>query len=95
MSDTLGQSLTTIRLYGVLGKRFGCMHSRPLESGMAHKAMDALKYTMEGSETFIREAESKRLVFVVFRGRTSLSGEQLSMRGREGIRTVPLAIESR
>ncbi|MBV6243203.1 tail assembly protein, partial [Pseudomonas aeruginosa] len=26
MNDTLSQGLTTIRLYGVLGKRFGRMH---------------------------------------------------------------------
>ncbi|MDS4320582.1 tail assembly protein, partial [Pseudomonas aeruginosa] len=47
MSDTLSQGLTTIRLYGVLGKRFGRMHGRLLESGTVREAMSALKHTME------------------------------------------------
>ncbi|MCO3334377.1 tail assembly protein [Pseudomonas aeruginosa] len=95
MSDTLSQGLTTIRLYGVLGKRFGRMHGRLLESGTVREAMSALKHTMEGFETFMREAESKGLTFAVFRGRTNLSGEQLDMRGREDIRIVPLVIGSK
>ncbi|EPK1414174.1 tail assembly protein [Pseudomonas aeruginosa] len=94
MSDTLSQGLTTIRLYGVLGKRFGRMHGRLLESGTVREAMSALKHTMEGFETFMREAESKGLTFAVFRGR-NLSGEQLDMRGREDIRIVPLVIGSK
>lgn len=95
MNDTLSQGLTTIRLYGVLGKRFGRMHGRLLESGTVREAMSALKHTMEGFETFMREAESKGLTFAVFRGRTNLSGEQLDMRGREDIRIVPLVIGSK
>lgn len=88
-------TMTTIRLYGVLGARFGRVHQRLLESCTVREALDALKYTIEGFERFMARAEANGLTFAVFRGGKNLGEDELDMTGAEDIRIAPIVIGSK
>lgn len=87
--------MTTIRLYGGLGARFGRVHQRLLESHTVREALDALKYTIEGFEKFMARAEANGLTFAVFRGGKNLGEDELDMTGAEDIRIAPIVIGSK
>ncbi|WP_425343497.1 tail assembly protein [Pseudomonas delhiensis] len=87
--------MTTIRLYGVLGTKFGRVHQRLLESHTVREALDALKYTIEGFEKFMARAEANGLTFAVFRGGNNLGEDELDMTGTEDIRIAPIIIGSK
>jgi predicted phage tail protein len=87
--------MTTIRLYGVLGARFGRVHERLLESRTVREALDALKYTIDGFEMFMNQAEANGLKFAVFRGKKNLNEGDLDMAGVDDVRIAPIVIGSK
>jgi predicted phage tail protein len=84
-----------VRLYGVLGSRFGRVHQLAVRSGA--EAIHALCVMVPGFRRFLRLSEERGLTFAVFRGRQNLPQEELSMSGEstEPIRIAPIVIGSR
>ena len=66
-----------VRLYGVLGSRFGRVHQLAVRSGA--EAIHALCVMVPGFRRFLRLSEERGLTFAVFRGRQNLPQEELSM----------------
>lgn len=88
-------SQRTVRLYGVLRKRFG--RDFPLELSSPAEGISALCYLLPGFERFLRDAESRGLVFSVFAGQRNLSEQELPLITRDDsvIRIVPLVVGSK
>ncbi|MBD8187824.1 tail assembly protein [Pseudomonas viridiflava] len=84
-----------VRLYGVLGARFGRLHRLAVRSGT--EAVHALCVMVPGFRRFLRLSEERGLTFAVFRGRQNLSEDELPMRCRsaESIRIAPIVIGSK
>jgi len=82
--------LRTVRLYGVLGSKFG--REWKLDCKSPADAVQALCHMVPGFEKFMREAEQRGLVFSVFSGKRNLSEEELIFRGteHEAIRIAPI-----
>lgn len=84
-----GEKLRTVRLYGVLGARFGRVHR--LAVGSAAEAARALRILLPGFERFLYESRAKGMAFAVFNGRRNLTAEQLEdPPGAEDIRIAPM-----
>lgn len=83
-------TLRTIKLGGVLGKRFGRQYRLDIHG--VRDAMSALCNLRPGFEQFMRSAEERGLVFAVFVDRRNLSEDQLDTQaGRAGdIRIMPI-----
>jgi len=84
-----------VRLYGVLGSRFGREHRLAVRSGA--EAVHALCVMVPGFRRFLRLAEERGLTFAVFRGRQNLAEDELGMRcdGTEPIRIAPIVVGSK
>jgi len=84
-----------VRLYGVLGSRFGRVHQLAVRSGA--EAIHALCVMVPGFRRFLRLSEERGLTFAVFRGRQNLPQEELSMScdSNEPIRIAPIVIGSK
>lgn len=84
-----------VRLYGVLGSRFGRVHQLAVRSGA--EAIHALCVMVPGFRRFLRLSEERGLTFAVFRGRHNLPQEELSMScdSTEPIRIAPIVIGSK
>ena len=84
-----------VRLYGVLGSRFGRVHQLAVRSGA--EAIHALCVMVPGFRRFLRLSEERGLTFAVFRGRQNLPQEELSMScdSTEPIRIAPIVIGSK
>ncbi|WP_397450865.1 tail assembly protein [Pseudomonas sp. NA-150] len=83
------QRLRTIRLHGVLGKRFGGRHSLAVNS--TAEAVRALSVLFPGFEQFMMEAKDRGLTFAVFHGKRNISKEELGdPPGRADIRIAPV-----
>ncbi|MCS3467388.1 putative phage tail protein [Pseudomonas sp. JUb42] len=84
-----------VRLYGVLGTRFGRVHRLAVRSGA--EAVHALCVMVPGFRRFLRLSEERGLVFAVFRGKRNLPEEELSMRcdSNEPIRIAPIVVGSK
>jgi len=84
-----------VRLYGVLGSRFGRVHQLAVRSGA--EAVHALCVMVPGFRRFLRLSEERGLTFAVFRGRQNLPQEELSMScdSTESIRIAPIVIGSK
>jgi len=76
-----------VRLYGVLGSRFGRVHRLAVRSGA--EAVHALCVMVPGFRRFLRLSEERGLTFAVFRGRQNLPETELDMRCES---TVPIRI---
>lgn len=79
-----------IRLYGVLGSRFGRVHHRELETGTVREAVAALEATIGGFGRFMRDSDRQGLTFAIFRGKRNLSEDELELRGEDVIRIAPV-----
>lgn len=83
-------TMRTIKLGGVLGKKFGRQYQLDLYG--VHDAMSALCRMRPGFEKFMRGAEERGMVFAVFVDERNIGAEELGMYGRtEGdIRIQPI-----
>lgn len=82
--------MRTIRLYGVLGSKFGREYR--LDCNSPADAVQALCNMVPGFEQFMRTADQKGLVFAVFSGKRNISEDELIFRGTEDevIRIAPI-----
>ncbi|MCP1652734.1 tail assembly protein [Pseudomonas nitroreducens] len=79
----------TVRLYGVLGARFGRVHRLAVNS--AAEAVRALAILVPGFENFLMNSRDKGLTFAVFIGQQNLTREQLrDPPGADDIRIAPV-----
>lgn len=83
-----------IRLYGVLGARFGRVHR--LSVGSPIEALKALAVILPGFQKFMLESKEIGLTFSIFEGERNLSKDELLMgaSGRD-IRIAPVIIGSK
>lgn len=81
--------LTTIRLYGPLGFRFGRVHKFAVQTSM--EAVKALSVNFDGFEDYLHNAKSNGMVFAVFRGKRNIGLEDYkNLGGAEDIRIAPI-----
>ncbi|EPG9257561.1 tail assembly protein, partial [Providencia stuartii] len=81
-------SLKTIRLYGVLGAKFGREHKLDIDS--PREAIKALSVLYDGFEQFLANAHLKGLEFAVFKGKRNISEDELHLDTTEDIRIAPI-----
>ena len=81
--------LTTIRLYGALGARFGRVHRLAVQTSA--EAVKALCINLDGLESFLMNAKKNGMTFAVFRGKRNI-GEQdfKELGGGSDIRIAPV-----
>jgi predicted phage tail protein len=90
----VSEKLRTIRLYGVLGARFGRVHRLAVSSTV--EAVRALNVIAPGFKNFMLKAKDNGLTFAVFNGRRNLSEVHLNQPvGEEDIRIAPILIGSK
>lgn len=81
--------MTTIRLYGVLGARFGRMHR--MDVGSLAEAIRALGYQIKGFTEFLVASKDRGLAYAAFYDKQNLSEGQLhDPSGRSEIRIAPV-----
>ncbi|WP_321808067.1 tail assembly protein [Burkholderia sp. BCC1993] len=83
------EKLRTIRLYGILGSRFGRVHRLAVNS--TAEAVRALSVVAPGFEKFMMNAKDNGLTFAVFNGKKNLTEDELRHPvGDEDIRIAPV-----
>lgn len=83
------ERLTTIRLYGALGARFGRVHKFAVQTSM--EAVKALCVNFDGFEDYLNNAKSNGMVFAVFRGKRNIGLDDFkSLGGCDDIRIAPV-----
>ncbi|MCS3602750.1 putative phage tail protein [Buttiauxella sp. BIGb0471] len=83
------ERLTTIRLYGALGARFGRVHKFAVQTSM--EAVKALCVNFDGFEDYLNNAKSNGMVFAVFRGKRNIGLDDFkSLGGNDDIRIAPV-----
>lgn len=81
--------LTTIRLYGVLGARFGRVHRLAVQTSA--EAVKALCINLDGLESYLLNAKKNGMTFAVFRGRRNIGADDFkNLAGSTDIRIVPV-----
>ncbi|EFH4099441.1 tail assembly protein [Escherichia coli] len=81
--------LTTIRLYGVLGARFGRVHRLAVQTSA--EAVKALCINLDGLESYLLNAKKNGMTFAVFRGRRNISADDFkNLAGSTDIRIAPV-----
>ena len=89
-------ALRTVRLYGVLGSRFGRVHHFALDSNSPAEAVRALCSQFPGFEAFLMRAKDRGMGFAVFAGKRNLREEQLKHPvGDDDIRIAPMILGSK
>lgn len=84
----------TVRLYGVLGARFGREFKLAVSS--PREAAHALSMMIPGFREFMRDAKSKGMEFAVFLGKQNLRHDQIDdPPGRDDIRIAPVLVGSK
>ncbi|MDV5225306.1 tail assembly protein [Providencia rettgeri] len=81
-------SIKTIRLYGVLGAKFGREHKLDIDS--PREAIKALSVLYDGFEQFLANAHLKGLEFAVFKGKRNIVEDELHLDTCEEIRIAPV-----
>ncbi|EEB43994.1 Phage-related protein, tail component [Providencia alcalifaciens] len=81
-------NLKTIRLYGVLGAKFGREHRLAIDS--PREAIKALSVLYDGFEQFLANAHLKGLEFAVFKGKRNIAKDELYLDTCEDIRIAPV-----
>jgi predicted phage tail protein len=81
---------TTIKLSGSLAKKFGREHKRLLETGTTSEAFSAIKNTLQGFESFIKEQAKLGLRYAIFRNGKNTSQDEFDLSGSREIRIVPV-----
>lgn len=81
--------LTTIRLYGVLGARFGRVHKLAVQTSA--EAVKALCINLDGLESYLMNAKKNGMTFAVFRGKRNVGVEDFKdLAGDSDIRIAPI-----
>jgi predicted phage tail protein len=89
-------AIRTVRLYGVLGSRFGRVHHFALDSNSPAEAVRALCSQFRGFEAFLMQAKDRGLGFAVFAGKRNLDKDQLTHPvGGDDIRIAPMILGSK
>ncbi|MDX7992218.1 tail assembly protein [Xenorhabdus littoralis] len=86
-------TLRTIRLYGILGTRFGRVHQ--LAVSTPQEAIRALSVLIDGFERFLLMAKEQGLTFAVFNGKRNLQRDELTFPVEDNIRIAPMIIGSK
>lgn len=90
----MSERIRVVRLYGVLGARFGRVHRLVVNS--AAEAVHALAVQLQGFEQFFYEAKDRGMVFAVFHGRRNIGEDELGHPpGRAEIRIAPVIAGSK
>lgn len=90
----MNQELTTIRLYGQLGAKFGRVHHMAVSS--AAEAVRALGAQLPGFDRFLTEAKDKGFGFSVFYGKSNLKDDELRQPSfGDDIRIAPILFGSK
>ena len=81
--------LTTIRLYGALGARFGRVHKLAVQTSA--EAVKALCINFDGLESYLLNAKKNGMTFAVFRGRRNIGADDFkNLAGSTDIRIAPV-----
>ncbi|WP_338843945.1 tail assembly protein [Citrobacter europaeus] len=81
--------LTTIRLYGALGARFGRVHRLAVQTSA--EAVKALCINLDGLESYLMNAKKNGMTFAVFRGKRNIGVEDFKdLVGSTDIRIAPV-----
>ncbi|MEQ6277159.1 tail assembly protein [Kluyvera huaxiensis] len=81
--------LTTIRLYGALGVRFGRVHKLAVQTSV--EAVKALCINLDGMESYLMNAKKNGMTFAVFRGKRNVGVEDFKeLAGDSDIRIAPV-----
>ncbi|MFJ2973487.1 tail assembly protein [Kluyvera sp. NPDC087067] len=81
--------LTTIRLYGALGARFGRVHKLAVQTSA--EAVKALCVNFDGLEDYLMNAKKNGMVFAVFRGKRNIGVQDFKeLGGKSEIRIAPV-----
>ncbi|QLY50298.1 tail assembly protein [Citrobacter freundii] len=81
--------LTTIRLYGALGARFGRVHKLAVQTSA--EAVKALCINLDGLEQYLYNAKKNGMTFAVFRGKRNIGlDDYKNLSGETDIRIAPV-----
>lgn len=81
--------LTTIRLYGALGARFGRVHRLAVQTSA--EAVKALCINFDGLESYLMNAKKNGMTFAVFRGKRNIGAQDFKeLGGDSDIRIAPV-----
>ncbi|MBY6259143.1 tail assembly protein [Phytobacter diazotrophicus] len=81
--------LTTIRLYGALGARFGRVHKLAVQTPA--EAVKALCINLDGLEGYLMNAKNNGMTFAVFRGKRNIGMDDFKgLGGDSDIRIAPV-----
>lgn len=81
--------LTTIRLYGALGARFGRVHRLAVQTSA--EAVKALCINFDGFESYLMNAKKNGMTFAVFRGKRNIGAQDFKeLGGDSDIRIAPV-----
>ncbi|MCT9843573.1 tail assembly protein [Leclercia adecarboxylata ATCC 23216 = NBRC 102595] len=81
--------LTTIRLYGALGARFGRVHRLAVQTSA--EAVKALCINFDGLESYLLNAKKNGMTFAVFRGKRNIGVDDFKdLTGDNDIRIAPV-----
>ncbi|HGW8808339.1 TPA: tail assembly protein [Citrobacter freundii] len=81
--------LTTIRLYGALGARFGRVHKLAVQTSA--EAVKALCINFDGLEEYLMNAKKNGMTFAVFRGKRNIGLDDFKgLSGDSDIRIAPI-----
>lgn len=81
--------LTTIRLYGALGARFGRVHRLAVQTSA--EAVKALCINLDGLESYLMNAKKNGMTFAVFRGKRNIGVDDFKdLTGDSDIRIAPV-----
>ncbi|OUE79066.1 hypothetical protein AZ013_004105 [Citrobacter freundii] len=81
--------LTTIRLYGALGARFGRVHKLAVQTSA--EAVKALCINFDGLEQYLYDAKKNGMIFAVFRGNRNIGVQDFKeLAGDSDIRIAPV-----
>ncbi|MGY6256533.1 tail assembly protein [Paraburkholderia caledonica] len=90
----MSETVRAVRLYGVVGARFGRVHRLAVTS--TGEALRALCVTVPGFEKFMMNAKDNGLTFAVFSGRKNLGEDELQHPvGDDEIRIAPILMGSK
>lgn len=90
----MNERLRTIRLYGVLGARFGRVHRLAVNS--TSEAMRALGVILPGFRAFMARSREQGLTFAVFVGKQNIARDELEYPvGQDEIRVAPVLLGSK
>lgn len=88
----MGNQLSTIRLYGEMGARFGRVHHLAVDS--CAEAISALSAILPGFDQYMRDSKSRGLTFAPFIGKRNIGFNEMSQPIPDGeeFRIAPIII---